>query len=111
MRALILVAMLLAACAGQSRHPADAFSGVNSRADFFARMTEYRESDYPKAVHDCAFREWESEMPQNFLDALDRFVADKSQANWDNLMRINNATVLPDAQSTVQTIVDKCKSA
>lgn len=119
MRALVLVALLLAACASPQRLPASqAYADVTTLEGFYIRETEYASRDSgsgfasaPPALKSCVIRGIMPLMPETVHAAANRFLADKTEANWQEYDRISRASANDiDFDGKAKAVTDSCKS-
>lgn len=120
-RNLIVGLILLSACAG-GKPVADKsqlifeqysrvdFDGVDTRRGFIDHIYVGMAGmeDTSKEIKLCLGRQYEKHMTDRYLDAVDKFVSDHSQKNWEDVVLVHNTETSPYSAAQAEQEVKEC---
>jgi hypothetical protein len=117
----LIALLLLTGCASSGSQPApradyaslyDQVKDVRTREELDMRMMGVggEMGSVNPAVVTCTRENLNDLFPARYHEAADRFVADRSRANWDSLVAVNNSIVIPDLSPKMRAIIDACKA-
>nr|WP_298686966.1 hypothetical protein [uncultured Dongia sp.] len=86
------------------------FDGVDMRRKFidhiYLEMEGMEDTSYELRL--CLGRQYEKHMTDRYFDAVDSFVADHSQKNWDDVVLVHKTEKAPYSSSQAEQEVKEC---